>query len=66
VRVGEAAISSFILPASASGAVGIIPNNAANPFLSGPYNGNSPSQSGLLLMYKDAKTPEADIVTVGP
>jgi hypothetical protein len=50
--------SSFVLAANTSSATGVIPNNA--------YNGNSPSQSGLLLIYKDAKTPEADIITVTP
>jgi subtilisin family serine protease len=45
----------------------IFPNNAANPFLTGPYNGNSPSQTGLLLMYTDGKVArEADSVAVTP
>jgi subtilisin family serine protease len=57
---------SFVLPANTGGALGVFPNNASNPFFGGPYDGNSPSQSGLLLIYKDAKTPEADIVTVTP
>jgi len=43
----------------------IYPNNAANVYFTGPYNGNSPSQTGLLLMYTHGKTgQEADIVTV--
>jgi hypothetical protein len=43
------------VPAGGSLPVTIFPNNAANPLLTGPYNGNSPSPSGLLLMYTDAK-----------
>ena len=45
----------------------IFPNNAANPYFTGPYNGNSPSQKGLLLMYTDGKNArESDQVTVTP
>jgi subtilisin family serine protease len=45
----------------------VIPNNAANPYFTGPYNGNSPSQTGLLLMYTDGKNArESDRVTVTP
>ena len=45
----------------------IFPNNAGNPFLTGPYNGNSPSQTGLLLMYTDGKVArETDSVAVTP
>jgi subtilisin family serine protease len=55
------------VPAGGSLPVTIFPNNAANPFLTGPYNGNSPSQSGLLLMYTDAKVArEVDNVVVTP
>ena len=64
-RFYPAAIS-FGVPAGSSTPVSVIPNNAANPFLTGPYNGKSPSQTGLLLMYRDAKAPEADLVTVNP
>jgi hypothetical protein len=45
----------------------VIPNNAANPYFTGPYNGNSPSQTGLLLMYTDGKNArESDRITVTP
>jgi subtilisin family serine protease len=45
----------------------IFPNNAANPFFGAPYNGNSPSQTGILLLYRDAVNgKEADIITVHP
>jgi subtilisin family serine protease len=55
------------VPAGGSLPVTIFPNNAANPFLTGPYNGNSPSQSGLLFMYTDAKVArEVDNVVVTP
>jgi len=56
----------FTVPAGSSTPLTIFPNNAANVFFTGPYNGNSPSQTGLLLMYTDAKAPEADLVTVTP
>ena len=53
--------------ANTSTPVLIVPNNAANPFLGAPYNGNSPSQTGLLLMYTDGKAgQEASFVTVTP
>jgi hypothetical protein len=46
---------------------GVYPNNATYYYFSGPYNGNSPSQTGLLLMYTDGKNNrEADLVTVTP
>jgi subtilisin family serine protease len=52
---------------NASTPITIVPNNAANPFLGVPYNGNSPSQSGLLLMYTDGKVGrETDSVAVTP
>ncbi|MFL6463817.1 MAG: hypothetical protein ACJ73N_05345, partial [Bryobacteraceae bacterium] len=45
----------------------IYPNNASYPFLTGPYNGSSPSQKGLLLMYRDGKDgQETSVVTVTP
>jgi subtilisin family serine protease len=57
----------FTVPAGGSLPLTIVPNNAANPFLNGPYNGNSPSQTGLLLMYTDGKVArEADFITVTP
>jgi hypothetical protein len=53
--------------AGASSGISVLPNNASSPYLTGPYNGNSPSQSGLLLMYTNGKDGrEADIVTVTP
>jgi hypothetical protein len=55
------------VPANTPTAITIIPNNASNVYFSGPYNGNSPSQTGLLLMYTDGKPArEADFVTVSP
>jgi subtilisin family serine protease len=57
--------STYVVPAGASVPMTVIPNNAANPFFTGPYNGNSPSQTGLLLMYKDGLTgKEAATVAV--
>jgi subtilisin family serine protease len=41
------------VPPNSSAPLTIVPNNAANFYLTGPYNGNSPSQTGLLLMYQD-------------
>ena len=59
--------SEFTVGANTSLPVTVFPNNAANPYLTGPYNGNSPSQTGLLLMYQDGKLArEADFVTVTP
>jgi hypothetical protein len=53
------------VPAGGSAVVNVIPNTAASPFFTGPYNGNSPSQSGLLLMYRDALAgSESDTVKV--
>jgi hypothetical protein len=50
-----------------SPAVTILPNNASTPYFTGPYNGNSPSQTGLLMMYTDGKNArEADFVTATP
>jgi len=61
------AISSFAVPAGTSGTVSIIPNNAANPYFGAPYNGNSPSQSGILFLYTNGKTgQESSILTVYP
>ncbi len=59
--------SEFTVPPNTSLALAIFPNNAANPFFSAPYNGNSPSQTGLLLMYTDGKAArEADVIAVTP
>jgi subtilisin family serine protease len=59
--------TDFTVPAGGSLPVTIFPNNAATPFLGAPYNGNSPSQSGLLLMYTDAKVArEVDNIVVTP
>jgi hypothetical protein len=61
------AVTDLTVPAGSSVPNTVIPNNAANAFLNGPYNGNSPAQSGLLLMYQDAKVNmEADLITVTP
>jgi type VI protein secretion system component Hcp len=41
--------------------------NTSTPVLIVPFNGNSPSQTGLLLMYTDGKAgQEASFVTVTP
>ena len=61
------AITDFTVAPNASLPITIVPNNAANPYFTGPYNGNSPSQTGLLLMYTDGKLArEADFVAVTP
>jgi len=44
----ESTLPSFSVPAGASGALPITPN--------GSYNGNSPSQKGLLFLYTNGKT----------
>ncbi|MBV9082328.1 MAG: hypothetical protein JOZ62_06620 [Acidobacteriaceae bacterium] len=50
---------SYAVPPIAAGAVTVSPNSS--------YNGNSPSQQGLLLMYTNGLSGrEADIVTVTP
>jgi len=52
---------------SASTNLTVFPNNAANPYLTSPYNGKSPSQTGLLLMYTDGKAgQESSSVMVTP
>jgi subtilisin family serine protease len=54
-----AASSEFTAPANSSTALSIFPSS--------PYNGGSPSQTGLLLMYTDGKAGlEASIVKVTP
>lgn len=55
------------VPPNTPTAITIIPNNASNVYFSGPYNGNSVSQTGLLLMYTDGKlNRETDSVSVSP
>jgi hypothetical protein len=45
-----------LVPAGGSTTISVVPNNA--------YNGNSPSQTGLLLMYKDGRAgKESDTAT---
>jgi hypothetical protein len=59
-------LSSFSMPVG-SATLPIVPNNAANPYFGAPYNGNSPSQKGLLFMYTHGKTgQESSQVTVTP
>ena len=63
----EYTASTIPVAAGTSGAVPIIPNNAANPYFGAPYNGNSPSQTGILLLYANGKTGlESSIVRVTP
>ena len=58
---------AFAVAAGSSTSVSVVPNNAANPYLSGPYNGNSPSQVGILFLYTNGKTgQESSIVLVNP
>ena len=49
---------SVAVPAGSSLPVSVNPNSA--------YNGKSQSQTGMLLMYSDGKTPEADLIAVYP
>jgi hypothetical protein len=49
------AFADFAVPANGALPLPVVPNNAANPFFTGPYNGNSLSQAGLLFMYTDGK-----------
>ena len=52
-------VSEFTVPANGSFPTTIIPTS--------PYNGNSPSQTGILYMYTDGKVgQEASMVTVKP
>jgi subtilisin family serine protease len=61
------AASTFTVPANGSTSLLVFPNNAANIFLTGPYNGHSPSQTGLLLMYTDGKAGQEDAsIVVSP
>jgi len=58
---------SFSVMAGTSGSVSVTPNNAANPYLGAPYNGNSPSQIGLLFLYTNGKTgQESSLVLITP
>jgi subtilisin family serine protease len=59
--------TEIAVPPNSPTAITVFPNNAANIYFSGPYNGNSPSQTGLLLMYTDGKVNrETDSVSVSP
>ena len=61
------ATATFSVPAGFSGSISIVPNNAANIYFGSPYNGNSPSQIGLLFMYTNGKTGmESSMVVVNP
>jgi hypothetical protein len=56
-----------LFPASAEFTVAPNSTAALSVIPSAPYNGNSPSQTGLLLLYTDGKTgQEASFVTVTP
>ena len=51
--------ASFSVPAGSSTLVTVFPTS--------PYNGNSPSQKGLLVLYTNAKTgQEASLITIFP
>jgi subtilisin family serine protease len=54
------AVSTFTVPANGSTNLTVFPNNVGNVYFTGPYNGNSPSQTGLLLMYTDGKAGQED------
>ncbi len=59
--------TEIAVPPNSPTAITVFPNNVANIYFSGPYNGNSPSQTGLLLMYTDGKVNrETDSVSVSP
>jgi hypothetical protein len=59
--------TSLLLPAF-SGSLSVVPNNnATNAYFGAPYNGNSPSQKGLLFLYTNGKTgQESSTVLVTP
>ncbi len=58
---------SFSVAAGGSTVLPVLTNNAANPYLGGPYNGNSPSQKGLLFLYTDGKTgQESSSILIAP
>ena len=48
--------AEYLVAAGTSQTIFMVPNNAAFPFFTGPYNGNSPSQTGILLLYQDGLT----------
>jgi subtilisin family serine protease len=59
--------TDFVVAPNTTAGLIVVPNNAANPFFFSPYNGNSPSQTGLLFMYTDGKVAhETDQVKVTP
>ena len=59
--------ATFTLAAGSSTSLSIVPNNAANPYFGTPYNGNSPAQKGLLLLYTNGKTGlESSMVQITP
>jgi subtilisin family serine protease len=63
----EYAVSDFAVAAGSSGSISIIPNNAANPYFGAPYNGNSPSQQGILFLYTHGKNgQESSAVFITP
>jgi hypothetical protein len=63
----EYTLSTFVVPAGFSGSITVAPNNAAHPYFSGPYNGNSPSQKGILFLYTNGKAgQESSTVLVTP
>jgi hypothetical protein len=63
----EYTLSTFVVPAAFNGSISVAPNNAAHPYFSGPYNGNSPSQKGILFLYTNGKTgQESSTVLVTP
>jgi subtilisin family serine protease len=63
----EYTTSSFAVTAGTSGSIPVVPNNAAHPYFSAPYNGNSPSQKGILFLYTNGKTgQESSSVLVTP
>jgi hypothetical protein len=49
-------LPSFTLPSGFSGSIPVLPNNTANVYFDAPYNGHSPSQTGLLFLYTNGKT----------
>jgi hypothetical protein len=62
-----ATFADFTVPAGSSGSVSIFPNNAATPYFGAPYNGNSPSQIGILFLYTNGKTgQESSAVFITP
>jgi len=61
------AFDELTVPTNGSAPLTVVPNDAVNYYFTGPYNGNSPSQKGLLLMYTDAKNgKEQSSIVVTP